>query len=88
MSKTFKTHPIYESPKKDQNEEKYGILSGNQCICCMRPMKAGETKAIHAVTSWEAVNVDESELPEGYTSQGLFPVGNSCAKKFPKEFIF
>lgn len=86
------THPLYESPMKERNEEKYGMRGdGNQCICCYKPMKDGEVKMVHMNTNWEAVS---NEVPEekckemtGAESQGCFPIGNDCAKKMPKEFI-
>lgn len=85
------THPLYESPKKEQNEEKYGITPGNQCICCMKPMKDGETKVVHMNEDWLAVSneVTEENCKEltGANSQGCFPIGNDCAKKMPKNFI-
>lgn len=81
---------LYESPQRDKNEEKYGHLD-NQCICCMKPMKDGESKMVHMNTNWKAVenSVTEEECKEltGADSQGCFPIGNSCAKKMPKGFV-
>lgn len=89
--KTVTTYPLYVSPVKEQNEEKYGMASGNQCICCSKPMKDTETKTVHMNTNWVAVrnDIDESRCLEltGADSQGSFNIGNSCAKKMPKEFI-
>ena len=86
------THKLYESPQREQNEEKYGTLGGNQCICCMKPMKEGETKMVHMNTKWVAVlntiNESDCEMLTGYESQGFWEIGNSCAKKMPKQFIF
>lgn len=87
----IKTIELYNSPLRDKNEEKYGTTSGNQCICCMKPMKDGETKMVHMTTDWVAINVDTDKngvINEEHQSQGFFPIGNSCAKKMPKEFIF
>jgi hypothetical protein len=85
------THPLYESPTKERNEEKYGVTDKNQCICCMKPMKDGETKMVHMNENWLAVSNDVTEesckVLTGANSQGSFPIGNSCAKKMPKNFI-
>ena len=90
-NKTMNTEiNLYESPQKEANDEKYG-LHGNQCICCGKPMKDGETKMVHMNTNWMAMHnsiKDEKDADvNGYESQGYFPIGNSCAKKMPKEFI-
>lgn len=85
------THPLYVSPSRKRNEQTYGQLSANQCICCLKPMKEGETKTVHMNEHWFAVNkeITETNCKEltGANSQGYFPIGNSCAKKMPKEFI-
>lgn len=85
------THPLYESPKREQNEKKYRILSGNQCICCMQPMKEGETLQVHMNINWvcvhNSITEEECKQKTGAESQGCFPIGNSCAKKMPKDFI-
>ena len=44
------TCDLYESPMKERNEEKYGYSDKNQCICCGKPMKDGETKMVHMNT--------------------------------------
>lgn len=84
------THPLYESSKREVNFEKYGHLS-DQCICCGLPMKDGEKLLVHMNTDWVAVRNDISEdmvvEMTGADSQGAFPIGNSCARKMPKEFI-
>jgi len=82
----IKTYEIYESPKKQANEERFGNKS-NSCICCGRP--TADKLFIHASTHWVAVNTTEDDLSSiGMESQGAFPIGPECAKKFPKEFIF
>ena len=85
------TYPLYESPKRAENEDKYGHTTGNQCICCMKPMKSGETKWVHMNEAWRAVrtDIDESDFEAftGAASQGCFNIGDACAKKMPKEFI-
>lgn len=85
------TKPLYESPQKEANEEKFGLLT-NQCICCGKPMKDGEKLFVHMSTDWVAVHPSIpaekfSELFDGAESQGCFPIGNDCAKKM-KGFTF
>ena len=91
MKRANLTHELYESPTKDRNEEKYGMTTGNQCICCMKPMAEGETKRIRMNEYWVAVRTDvkiEDYLNlTGAQIQGEYEIGNSCAKKMPKEFI-
>ena len=87
------TAELYESPSKDKNEEKYGHLS-NQCICCMKPMSEDDktAKSVHMNTDWKAVHTsveeEDCEKLTGAESQGSFPIGNSCAKKMPKGFVY
>jgi hypothetical protein len=79
--------PLYESPKKEANEEKFGITE-NSCVCCGKPT-TGELY-VHMTTSWEVVpnNVSEEELEKaGHESQGCFPIGPSCAKKVGMKFV-
>jgi hypothetical protein len=84
------THRIYESSKKEQNRKKYGTAK-HQCICCLKPMKEGEVLQIHMNVHCEAVHpsvtVEECQEKTGAESQGYFPIGNSCAKKMPKDFL-
>jgi len=84
------TTELYTSPQREKNEDKYGDLD-NQCICCMKPIKEGSYKMVHMNTSWKAVknSVDENNCKEltGAESQGCFNIGNSCAKKMPKDFV-
>jgi len=85
------TAELYRSPSRDKNEDKFGVLSGNQCICCMRPMKDVEVNYVHMNEDWKAVqdNVTDKNCKEltGANSQGLFPIGSTCEKKMPKGFI-
>jgi hypothetical protein len=81
----LKETDLYESPMKDRNEDKFGWSDGAQCVCCMKPLNEGHNKFVHMNTDWKAVNTQE--LPDS-ESQGFFEIGNACAKKMPKEFIF
>jgi len=82
--------PIYESPALAMNLKRFGH-DENACICCGRPMKEGESKLIHMTTSHTAlhnsIKNEADALALGFDSQLYFPIGNSCAKKMPKEFI-
>lgn len=85
MSKTNLTRPLYVSPVKERNYEKYGHID-NQCICCGKPMQSGESLFVHMNENWEAVNPevvteDNCNKLTGANSQGIFPIGNDCAKK-------
>jgi hypothetical protein len=54
------------------------------CIICNKPVTISEkTKFVHMLTSGEIINIEDHD-----DSQGLFPIGNECCKKFPKNFIF
>lgn len=54
-------------------------------------MKEGEQKLVHMTIFRTALHIsilEESDATAlGFYSQGYFPIGNSCAKKMPKEFI-
>jgi hypothetical protein len=77
----IKTHPIYKSPK--WNEDVFG--SSPQCVSCGRVIK-NPRHMIHATTDWVAVNTkDHTSIPN---SQGFFDIGSECLKHFPKDFIF
>jgi hypothetical protein len=82
--------PLYESPMKERNEDKYGHLSF-QCICCFKPMADGESKMVHMNTNWNAMDISIIEENDAekhdFESQGYFHIGNSCAKKMPQNFI-
>lgn len=84
------TMPLYESPQRERNEEKHGTTTGNQCICCMKPMKDGETKMVHMNEHWLAVApwVNDEKCLEltGANSQGWFNIGNNCARHM-KGFV-
>lgn len=81
-----KTTELYESPKRQQNENKYGILAGPQCICCMKPIETPKSAySVHMNTDWLAVHPSISEdlcaAETGSESQGWFDIGPECAKK-------
>ena len=84
--------PLYISPAFERNEKRFGNANSNEaCICCARPMKENEGKLIHMTIFHTALHnsiIEEADATAlGFYSQGYFPIGNSCAKKMPKEFI-
>jgi hypothetical protein len=86
-----KTMPLYESPVKDRNEDKYGTISEPQCICCMKPIKNIQNAyTVHMNTDWLAVHPSISEemcaAETGADSQGCFDIGPECAKHM-KGFV-
>jgi hypothetical protein len=94
-TKEIKTRELIESPRKEANEEKYGVHS-DSCICCGRRQndKKTEQKYVHMTTGWEMINTREVEegteniVGTDFQTQGFWPIGNTCAKKYPKGFIF
>lgn len=85
------TTELYESPMKEKNEDKYGTISGPQCICCMKPIKNATTSfSVHMNEDWVVVHpsISEEDCLEmtGANSQGCFDVGPECAKKM-KGFV-
>ena len=86
------TKELYISPMYDRYQEKYGESADN-CICCKRPIKdIDNCYYVHMNEGWKVLRngVDETNCLEltGNRSQGCFPIGNDCAKKVGKDFIF
>lgn len=85
------TTPMVYSPARGKNEDKYGILSGPQCVCCMKPLK-GEYYGVHMGALGELIDtsIDEADVKRltGQESQGWFDIGKTCSKKFESRFIF
>ena len=67
------------------SDKEYNFKTDQEpCIICGKPMNiTDKTKYVHMLTSGEIINSDEH-----IDSQGLFPIGNDCCKKFSKQFIF
>jgi len=83
----MKTKKLYESKAAARNEERYGITA-TSCICCNKP--TNEDFFVHMSTEWEvipALATDEILQQAGIVSQGLFPIGSSCAKKMGDKYI-
>lgn len=83
-------HKLYVSPVKERNIERDGEHA-DMCECCGKRMKEGERKQVHMNTNWMAmhnsIKTDKDAIEKGFETQGYFNIGNSCAKKMPKEFI-
>jgi len=81
---------LYVSPMKEKNIEKNGE-SWDMCECCGKQLKTGESKRVHMNTNWMAmhksIKTDKDAMAHGWETQGYFYIGNSCAKKMPKDFI-
>ena len=86
------THPLFQSSMRERNAKKYRGLSSNQCIVCLAPMREGEVKRVHMNEDWlmvkKGISAEDCKELTGSNSQGFFEIGNSCAKKHPKEFIY
>ena len=82
--------PLYESPMKERNIDKFGERS-NMCECCGKAVNENESSMVHMNTNWMAmdnsIKTDSDAEKHGFQSQGYFLVGNSCAKKHPENFI-
>lgn len=82
---------LYVSPMKERNIERDGEHA-DMCECCGKRIKEGETKMVHMNTNWMAmdntIRTDQDAEKNGFESQGFFYIGNTCAKKMPKKFIF
>lgn len=73
------------SEKYDDNVERYGNNS-RTCECCGK--QTAENLFVHLCTSFEITTSAKDDLSAyDRESQGFFPIGRECAKKFPKQFI-
>lgn len=76
-----------QSDKFDNNVEKYG-WDENTCACCAKPLK-DKTNAILTIEGPGVIpaSITNDQLDEaGLVSQGIFFLGSSCIKKYPKEY--
>lgn len=79
------TFTIPESPEKEANENR--LEAGEDgCVCCGRKVNPNTAKWVHMSTAWKAVPRG-TELP-AEDCQGWFPVGPSCAKNIPAQFLY
>ena len=87
----MKTHPLYQSPRYDDNENIRKKGYNERCISCNKPMRQQDIKYyVHMTTDWVAIDSENLSLMSklGYSSQGYFPIGGECRKNMPPEFIF
>jgi len=83
----MKTLEFLISEKFDSNIEKYGY-NENSCDCCGKQLKS-KSWAVNTIEGPEVIpaSVTDQEIEnEGLYSQGLFYLGASCIKKYPKEY--
>ena len=76
-----------QSDKFDDNVEKYG-WDENTCARCAKPLK-DKTNAILTIEGPGVIpaSITNDQLDEaGLVSQGIFFLGSSCVKKYPKEY--
>ena len=86
LLEAMETTPLIQSSKYDQNIEIYGDHS-NTCFCCGK--RTAQKQFVHYTTSGDLVNTEQEDLSSiDRESQGFFPIGSECAKKYKKEFIF
>lgn len=94
LTNEIKTMELYVSPMKEKNMDKYGGQA-NQCECCGRLMKESEYLTVAMGVDWLAYNTNQIEtrnqvnyfIGTDVEIQGIFPIGNDCAKKM-KGFTF
>lgn len=74
------------SDKLEANQEKYGD-SGNECACCGKPLKEKKyyVSTIDGPFVVEPHITDEEMRANGTQSQGIFYMGSTCIKKYPKS---
>lgn len=82
--------PLYESPIKERNIEKFGERT-EMCECCGKQTTTENQKMVHMNTNWMVMDcsivTDHDCERNGFQSQGYFIIGNECAKKHPSNFI-
>ena len=83
----YKETELKQSKNYERNIDLYGDHLDTCLICGKRTSK--NDYVIHMADNWKMCNLPTDEgFPEDIDSQGFWTVGNDCAKKFPKEFIF
>lgn len=76
-----------QSERLDYNRDKYGN-TGNECEHCGKPLK-DFTNAIMTLEGPSVIPAhitDEMLEAVGLQSQGIFYLGSSCIKKYPKAY--
>ena len=77
------------SDKLEQNLERYEEVDGEKCECCGKPLKSKKyyVNTIDGPFVVEPHITDEEMRANGTQSQGIFYLGSSCIKKYPKSHI-
>ena len=84
----IQTNNREETQEKFEGSQKYDYKEF--CNCCGRGIKGEPKFAIWTVEGPSAVptNTTEEQMADvGLSTQGSFPIGSECAKKYPKEYI-
>lgn len=76
--------PFIQSPNYERNVAREGDDT-NTCIYCGKRITSMDdnTKSIHLTTNGTVTDEEEHEA-----SQGWFPIGRECCKRYPARFIF
>jgi len=78
----FETCELPESKKKESNLEKYGDHS-NSCLVCGKPTSGKYW--VEMSTDWVCVKNTEQKCFQ--ETQGSFPIGSECRKRFEPGYI-
>ena len=82
----MKTIDLYKIRSKDyEKNERLHKGSQEPCIRCGQTVDHNKSKWVHLLTSGELTDSQDGNLPN---SQGVFPVGPTCANLISKEFVF
>ncbi len=71
----------------EDNIDKYGYDT-NTCECCGKPLK-DKTNAINTLEGPTVIpaHITDKQIDDaGLVSQGIFFLGSTCIKKYPKEY--
>ena len=60
---------------------------GDACVCCGKRIAEGSNLFAHYAIAGYWIPFDAALMDDLSISQGCFPIGPECAKRFPKEFV-
>lgn len=83
----MKTLEFKQTARFESNIEKYGY-NNNTCECCGKPLE-NKDWAVNTIEGPEVIEAhitDEEIEAKGLYSQGIFYLGSTCIKKYPKSF--
>jgi len=84
----IQTEKCFETQEKYENSSKYKYKEF--CSCCGRGIKGEPKFWLNTIEGPSVVpfNTTEEEMKkEGLYTQGLFPIGSECKKRYPKEYV-